>query len=136
MNVGVTRLRLLLLPVATALVCAAPRARAAGLEWERESIEVTARPGQRVVHVEFPFRNASDRVVTIASVETSCRCASADSSKKSYAPGEKDAISVDFAVGANQGVVDKTVTVTTDGPELRPFVLSLRVTIPATATPK
>jgi Protein of unknown function (DUF1573) len=110
---------------------------AAGLQWERESIEATAQPGQKVVHVEFPFRNAGDRTVTILSVETSCRCTSADTSKKSYAPGERDAVSVDFAVGGWTGVVDKDVTVTTDGPEPKPVVLSLRVTIlpPAPAKP-
>jgi Protein of unknown function (DUF1573) len=118
------------------LVAASP-SMAAGLQWERESIEATAQPGQKVVHVEFPFRNAGDRMVTILSVETSCRCTSADTSKKIYAPGEKDAVSVDFAVGGWTGVVDKDVTVTTDGPELKPVVLSLRVTIlpPAPAKP-
>lgn len=102
----------------------------AGLEWERTSIEVAAQPGQKVVHVAFPFRNAGDKVVTITSVETSCRCTSADTAKKSYAPGEKDVVSVDFTVGGQMGVVDKSVTVSTDGPELNPFILSLRVSIP------
>jgi hypothetical protein len=110
------------------ILCASP-AWATGLQWERESIDATAQPGQRVVHAEFPFRNAGDRVVTITSVETSCRCTTADTSRKSYAPGDKDSLNVDFTVGANEGVVEKTVTVTTDGPEPKPFVLSLRVTI-------
>lgn len=109
---------------------------AAGLVWERETIEVAAQSGQRVVHVEFPFQNAGVRAVTIVSVETSCRCTSADSSKKVYGPGERDAIRVDFAVGANEGVVEKTVTVTTDGPEPSPFILTLRVAIPRPATPR
>lgn len=130
-----TRLRILLF-VVLAGVGAAVRASGAGLVWERENIQVTAQPGQRVVRVEFPFRNAGDKVVTIASVETSCRCTSADSSKKSYAPGERDAITVDFAVGGQEGVVYQSVTVTTDGPELNPFTLSLRVTIPPPATAK
>jgi hypothetical protein len=123
--------------LASAGILLASPSRAASLKWERESIEATAQPGQKVVHVEFPFRNAGDRTVTILSVETSCRCTSADTSKKSYAPGEKDAVSVDFAVGGWTGVVDKDVTVTTDGPETKPVVLSLRVTIlpPAPAKP-
>ncbi len=111
------------------LVLAASPCLAAGLQWERQSIEATAQPGQKVVQVEFPFRNTGDRAVTILSVETSCRCTSADTSKKTYAPGERDAVSVDFAVGGWTGVVDKDVTVTTDGPESKPVVLSLRVTI-------
>jgi hypothetical protein len=123
------RLRPLLL-VLTGVLAAAPAfAFAQGLKWDRETIEVTAQPDQRVVHVDFPFMNAGDRVVTIVSVETSCRCTSADTAKKSYAPGERDAVGVDFTVGAQSGVVEKSVTVTTDGPEPRPVVLSLRVTI-------
>jgi uncharacterized protein DUF1573 len=111
-------------------ILAASRACAAGLVWGNEVIEVAAQPGQRVVHAEFPFRNAGDRVVTITSVETSCRCTTADTSRKSYAPGDRDRLSVDFTVGANVGVVEKTVTVATDGPELAPFILTLRVRIP------
>jgi hypothetical protein len=116
--------------IAIAACLGTPAARAAGLQWQTERVEAAALPGQRVVHAEFPFRNAGDRTVTILSVETSCRCTTADTAKKSYAPGERDAVLVDFTVGANEGVVEKTVTVTTDGPEPGPFVLALRVTIP------
>jgi hypothetical protein len=119
-----------------ALGCVLP-ARAAGLlRWERDSIDVAARPGQRVVHVDFPFSNCGDKPVTIVSVETSCRCTSADSSKTIYAPGEKDAIGVDFTVGGQEGVVVKSVTVTTDGSEPTPFTLTLRVTIPGSGAPR
>jgi hypothetical protein len=105
-------------------------ASAAGLAFEHDSIEVAVRAGQKVVHVEFPFHNSGDKPVTIMSVETSCRCTSADTSKRTYAPGEKDAVSVDFTVGGQEGAVVKTVTVATDGPELAPFTLTLRVDIP------
>jgi hypothetical protein len=128
-------MRIRLVALAATLVSAS-HALAAGLSWERQSIAVTAQPGQRVVHVDFPFRNAGDKTVTITSLETSCRCTSADCSKKSYAPGEKDAVGVDFAVGAQSGVVVQSVTVTTDGPEAEPFTLTLRVTIPDPANPK
>jgi hypothetical protein len=117
--------------LALGLLCGASSALAAGhLKWECQNIEVTADPGQKVVHVDFPFRNAGDRAVTLISVETSCRCTSADTAKKVYAPGEKDAVGVDFAVGAQTGTVVQSVTVTTDGPELEPFYLTIRVTIP------
>jgi hypothetical protein len=111
------------------LMGAASQALADGLKWECDSLEATAQPGQRVVHVQFPFRNAGDKAVSIVSLETSCRCTSAYTLKKSYAPGEKDVVGVDFTVGGWTGVVDKEVTVTTDGPEAKPVVLSLRVTI-------
>jgi hypothetical protein len=131
----VFRLRI---PLYLALGAAAfsPSTKAAGLAWGRESIDVAAVPGQKVVHVEFPFVNLGDKPVTILSVETSCRCTSADTSKRTYGPGEKDAVSVDFTVGGQQGVVVKSVTVATDGPEPKPFTLTLRVTIPRTAEAK
>jgi hypothetical protein len=126
-------IRILLL---AAVLGGASSALADGLSWERRSISVTAQPGQRVVHVDFPFRNEGDKAVTITSLETSCRCTSADSAKKTYAPGEKDSIGVDFTVGAQSGVVVRSVTVTTDGPEPEPFTLTLRVTIPEPANPR
>jgi Protein of unknown function (DUF1573) len=131
----VARLRIPLILALGSVALASP-APAAGLAFERESIEVAAQPGQRIVHVEFPFRNSGDRPVTITSVETSCRCTSADTSKKTYAPGERDSVSVDFSVGGQEGAVVKTVTVATDGPELAPFTLTLRVDIPAGGAPK
>lgn len=112
------------------------RACAAGLAWERQLAEASAQPGQKVVHATFPFRNAGDRVVTITSVETSCHCTRAETSKRSYGPGESDAVSVDFTVGGWTGVVDKEVTVTTDGAEAKPVVLTLRVTILEAAAAK
>jgi hypothetical protein len=127
------------IPVLLALVVfsTVPSAWAAGLlAWERESIAVTALPGQQVVHVEFPFRNSGDKPVTIVSVETSCRCTCADTSKKVYAPGERDALAVDLAVGAREGVVVQSVTVTTDGAEAEPVYLTLRVTIPPASPAK
>ncbi len=115
-----------------AAICASP-ARAAGLlQWERDHIEVATKEGQKVVHVTFPFRNSGDKPVTIVSVDTSCRCTSAETAKDTYAPGEKGILAVEMKIGGQEGVVDKSVTVTTDGAEPAPFVLSLRVTIPPT----
>jgi hypothetical protein len=125
-----TRLRPLLASLLGIAALASPVLAAGHLRWECQNIEVTAEPGQKVVHVDFPFRNSGDRAVTLISVETSCRCTAADTAKKIYAPGEKDAVGVDFAVGAQTGTVVQSVTVTTDGPELEPFYLTLRVTIP------
>jgi Protein of unknown function (DUF1573) len=133
---AVKRLRLLLASVLGISCLASPAFAAGHLRWECQNIEVTAEPGQKVVHVDFPFRNSGDRPVTIISVETSCRCTSADTAKKVYGPGEKDAVGVDFAVGAQTGTVVQSVTVSTDGPELEPFYLTLRVTIPGPRSAK
>src|SRR5580698_7433373 len=114
-------------------ICAGPSPAAGLLQWDREQIEVAAKEGQKLVQVAFPFRNAGDKPVTIVSVDTSCRCTSAETAKDTYAPGEKGTLAVEMKVGGQEGMVEKSVTVTTDGAEPKPFVLSLRVTIPAAA---
>lgn len=116
------------------LACAMPSARASGrLDWDRTSIDVTAKPGEKVIHVDFPFRNAGDRPVTLVSVETSCRCTSAETSKRTYAPGEKDVMGVDVSLVGQDGLITKSVTVATDGPELQPVCLTVRIRIPDSA---
>jgi hypothetical protein len=105
--------------------------RAAGvLQWERLSVDVTTRAHQRVVHVDFPFRNSGDQPLTIVSVETSCRCTSAETSKRTFASGEKGTMGVDVALDGQEGVVEKSVTVTTDGAESKPLALAIRIANP------
>jgi len=113
------------------LILTAPASLAmeAALAWDTQLISVSAAPGQRVVHSSFGFRNASASPVAILSLETSCRCTSADSDKRTYAPGEKGKVEVTFAIGDQEGVQEKAVTVSTDEPGARPSILVLRVAI-------
>jgi hypothetical protein len=126
--------RLVTVLLGLAAICAVPAGAAGILQWNCEHAEVAAKEGQKVVHVDFAFRNAGDKPVTIVSVETSCRCTTAETSKTTFAPGEKGTLAVEMRIGGQEGVVDKSVTVSTDGAEPAPFILSLRVTIPATGS--
>src|SRR5580658_5687205 len=113
--------------LAICLLGAASQAWATGLVWDRLNIDVAAQPGQRVVSVSFPFRNSESGPVTLVSIETSCRCLSADVPKMRYGPGEKGAVGVDFTVGNQTGVQDKSVIITTDDVREKPVRLVLRV---------
>lgn len=84
-----------------------------------------------MVMFDFPFRNDGDRAVTLVSVDTSCRCLSVDIPRKIYAPGETGDLRVAFAVGGGTGLLEKSVTVTTDEARAEPVRLVLRVTVPA-----
>ena len=120
----------LLAILALALPSTASPARAAGLAWARTSVEVTARPGQRVVDFEFPFQNNGEKPVTLVSIEASCRCLAVNGTRKTYGPGEKGVVGAAFAVGEKPGVREESITVKTDEPDAKPVELLLRVNVP------
>jgi hypothetical protein len=123
--------RLPLLAALAAAVAALPAA--AGLDWETKAVKAAAVPGQRIVRAAFPFRNAGPRVVTVVSIETSCRCLSADAGRKTFLPGEKGSVEVAFSVGNQEGIAVKSVTVQTDEPQADPVRLVLQVDLRALA---
>jgi|CZKI01.1.fsa_nt_gi hypothetical protein len=103
---------------------------AEGLVWERTCIRITAQPGQRVINVDFPFRNEGGRTVALVSIETSCRCLAADVSRNTYNPGERGVVVAAFSVGNQKGSQEKSITVVTDEPDAKPVRLLLFVDIP------
>jgi hypothetical protein len=108
----------------------APALTAAGLEWAQPVIETNAAFEQTDVKASFAFHNASDRRVTITSVNATCDCTTAELEKKTYAPGEKGRIDVMFEIGDYSGEHDTHILVSTDIPSEPPSDLVLRVHIP------
>jgi hypothetical protein len=124
--------------LAACLLWPAPPVMAEGLAWDKTCVEVTAHPGQRLVNVDFNFRNRGDRVVTLVSIETSCRCLSAEATPMACGPGENGKVEVSLTVGKEHGRQERSVTVTTDEPDAKPVRLVLLVDIagaPGTAIP-
>ena len=123
--------RLCLLGAAVFFAGSFPRALSAGgLEWTHTIIEATATFEQTDVKAAFVFRNASDRPVTITSVNSSCDCTTAELAKKTYAPGESGRIDVMFEIGDYSGDHDAHIMVSTDIPSLPPTDLILRTHLP------
>ena len=67
--------------------------------------------------------------VRLVSLETSCRCLSATWPDDACKPGGKGEVGLDFSVGNQRGVVEKTVTIGTDEKGAGPTTLFLEVTI-------
>lgn len=102
---------------------------AGGLVWEKSTIEAAAKPADKTVTVDFLFRNASDHPVEVRKIRTSCGCTVAESSQKTYAPGEKGTVKVVFTIGGRKGIQEKTVLVETSE-KGSADVLTLRVNLP------
>jgi hypothetical protein len=84
------------------------------------------------VEVTFPFKNATDGVIEIKSVTSSCGCTTPALQKKSYKPGESGEIRATFKFGHRMGRQVKYITVAYGRPENVPNDrLKLEVTIVA-----
>jgi hypothetical protein len=102
---------------------------AAALVWENGVVELSVQPEQREARGEFRFHNNGNRAIKMVSLETSCRCTSAEMPKRSYLPGESGVLTAVFSVDGLTGFQEKTLTVKTDEPNSDPVRLALRLTI-------
>lgn len=109
-------------------------AHAAGLEFEKDLIEVHAGLSDKTVTQDFKFTNTGTGTLKIKEADAGCSCLSVQVSegKFSYAPGESGILRATFEVGSFQGAVDKTIHVWLEGdPAEKPSSkVSLRVHIP------
>ncbi|MBI5381869.1 MAG: DUF1573 domain-containing protein [Opitutae bacterium] len=103
------------------------------ITWEFTQRDLAAAPGQADVRTAFPFRNSSDRPVRVTAVAADCSCVLAHANRKTYAPGERGEISVNYEVGARTGPQRAVVTVSTDEPGVAPQPLTLQLTLPPRA---
>lgn len=106
----------------------------AGLTFSNPSQEVTAGADARQVTVDFPFKNESDKPVSIKKYDAGCSCITVQitDSKLNYAPGEGGVVRAVFDLGNFSGTVDKMVGLwvdndTADSPSAK---LNVRVHIP------
>ena len=101
----------------------------AELVWDRRQIVIEATPDQTESVVEYPFRNAGDKPVSVLEVKSDCGCTVARLDKLQYAPGEEGKIPVTFTFGERNGEQTRTIKVKTD--DGRPeTLLTLVVQIP------
>jgi hypothetical protein len=102
----------------------------AAFEWEKTLVELTAAPRQDVVSASFPFRNGSRGTQEILSVVPGCDCVAAHAAKRTYAPGERGEVRVEFTIGDRVGRQERKIGVITDDAPGEPRFLTLIVTIP------
>lgn len=101
-----------------------------GLEWDDLDCKLHTVTGGTNLVARYTFRNAGTNAVTITSVKSSCStCTTASADKKTYAPGEKGVVTAVFQVGAQTGVLDKTIAVSTTDAAQPVTTLQLRVSV-------
>ena len=111
-------------------LAAATDAQASGLSWDQRVIDISARPDQAEVAVDFTFHNSTKALIGLSSIETGCTCTTAHADHLLCEPGRSGRIHVVFQIGDFTGLHEEPVTVTTDEPAAKPDELLLRVRIP------
>lgn len=98
-----------------AFLLLAQSALGSGLKWEATTRHVEARPGDRSVRAEFPYRNPGKTTVRIESTRGACVCCtSAKATRKVLAPGETGVVVVSVGLEKKRFPMVKPVTVKTD----------------------
>ena len=100
--------------------------------FEKNLIEVQAKPDDEVVSAEFRFTVQGENPVTITEYEAACSCLSAEISeggKLVWKPGETGVVRGKFKMGTFKGTVDKLIVLRIQG-RARPLKLTVRVNIP------
>jgi len=90
---------------------ASAAAAVAGLEFEKKSVDIEAKPADENLPVEFPFTNTSEKSITIQEVTYACSCLAAETDKEVYAPGEKGVLNAVFKLGSFTGYQRKAMTI-------------------------
>lgn len=102
----------------------------AAFRFEQNLVEVTPDFGQERVTAVFRFKNEGT-AGTVRSIETSCGCLSAESDKRSYAPGESGEVKATFNVKGLSGSVERSITFVSGAKGEAPVRLAVRVHVPA-----
>ncbi|MCJ7681123.1 MAG: DUF1573 domain-containing protein [Candidatus Aminicenantes bacterium] len=94
-----------------------------------------SKEGSSLTHT-FKFENTGDDVLKIANVQTSCGCAAALVTKKSYKPGEKGEIKVTFNTRGYEGEVSKYIYIESNDPDQPNKMLTVKASINTPPRPK
>ncbi|NQT20467.1 MAG: DUF1573 domain-containing protein [Planctomycetes bacterium] len=88
------------------------------IEYDEQKHDFGAIPQHVEVEHTFTFRNAGDETLKILNVHSSCGCtvAKLDENEKEIAPGKTGKVEVKFNSQTFNGIVNKTVTLTTNDP--------------------
>ncbi|MEG0837198.1 MAG: DUF1573 domain-containing protein [Akkermansia sp.] len=81
------------------------------------------------ISVDFPFKNKSNREISLGSITPTCECtkASYEGNKTKLAPGEACRLVATMKTGNFAGTVDKTIHVKSEGST---YTLTIRASIP------
>ena len=96
------------------------------LAWNTTTNELEIEGGSAVARFHFSLTNISTAPVTLTGVGTSCGCTAAQlpNLPTTVKPGDSMTFEVDMNISGKHGIVEKTVTLTTDKGEQKLYVIS------------
>ena len=84
----------------------------------------SVKEGQLVEHI-FKFQNTGKSTLKISDIKTSCGCAAALVSNEKIEPGEEGTLKVELNTKDRQGMMSRTITVTSNDPKEPTKVLTI-----------
>lgn len=103
---------------------------ASALAWPATVLELKAEPRQASIVGVFQFQNTGTANLSIKEITPSCDCLTAEVSKRAVAPGESGQLKATLKIGDTVGLIERSITVSTDEPTAAPAVLTLHVYVP------
>jgi Protein of unknown function (DUF1573) len=100
------------------------------LKWQQKEIELSPSIADTSAVAHFKYENVGKTSVRFLSVQSSCGCTAAASTKNDVAPGEKGEITATFTIGDRIGLQNKAIRVTTNEASDPITTLMLKVNIP------
>ena len=123
----------MIVPLVIAVLVAGAASVSAQLVFEKTLVEMTVKPDEERVSVDFAFKVVGDKDVEIAEYDAPCSCLEAkisENGKLLWKPGESGTVKGVFSLGTFSGSIDKMIVLRLKG-ETSPSVrLTLRLHIP------
>src|SRR5688500_18223548 len=102
----------------------------AGLVFDADVVQETAKATEDVHKVLLPFNADGATPSTSRAVQLTCGCLSAATDKTTYAPGETGTVTAFMKLGSFEGEVTKSIYVHSDDPAGPRRQLQIKITIP------
>jgi len=102
---------------------------AAGLIWDKTTIDREIDAGTLETLIEIPFRNESTRPVTITELKSSCGCTELVLKDRTIPAGAKEVLTAVYKPGDRVGPQQSSITIKTDESDGAATYLALRINI-------
>jgi hypothetical protein len=99
------------------------------IKFKNTTIDFGEMASGKIVDINFEFENTGTDLLLIKNVVPSCGCTTAALAKKEYQPGEKGTIASKFNTSGYNGKVIKTITVSSNDPDIPETRLTLSGTV-------
>ena len=102
----------------------------ADLTFEKDRVEIQAKPEEEEVTGLFPFKNTGATTVEIMAIESNCGCLAAGADKTAYAPGESGVMKAVFNISNLAGPSDNSLFLPLKGDSRPEAKVTIAVDVP------